>query len=167
MTSYLHSFPVCCFCIKRFFPVLSFFLTLVPASLQANQLDDITDLGLEELLNLEVFTASRKKESIYNSTSAVYVIGQQQIRRSGLQSIPELLRLAPGVQVSHISDNTWSISIRGFGGQFENKLLVMVDGRSVYTPFFSGVYWDVQDLLLEDIERIEVIRGPGGTLWEI
>ncbi|MEZ4483424.1 MAG: Plug domain-containing protein [Syntrophotaleaceae bacterium] len=87
------------------------------------------------------------------------------MRRCGATSIPEALRLAPGLNVARIDGNKWAITARGFNGRFANKLLVLMDGRSVYTPLFSGVYWDVQDTLLEDIERIEVIRGPGATLW--
>src|SRR5207237_10631022 len=87
------------------------------------------------------------------------------IRRSGLTSMPEALRLSPGLEVARQDSHTWAISSRGFNDEFANQLLVLIDGRSVYTPLFAGVYWDVQDLLLEDIDRIEVIRGPGATLW--
>ncbi|MBM4053244.1 MAG: hypothetical protein FJ264_00940 [Planctomycetes bacterium] len=92
-------------------------------------------------------------------------ITEEDIRRSGVTTIPELLRMVPGLNVAQIDTNRWAISSRGFNGRFANMLLVMIDGRSVYTPLFSGVYWDVQDTLLEDIERIEIVRGPGGTLW--
>src|SRR4029077_3759115 len=87
------------------------------------------------------------------------------IRRSGATTIPEILRIVPGLDVARVNGNVWAISARGSNSQFANKLLVMIDGRVVYTPLFSGVFWDVQDTLLEDVDRIEVIRGPGGTLW--
>src|SRR6185295_13691714 len=95
----------------------------------------------------------------------IFVITQEDIRRSGARNIPEALRLAPGIEVARIDENKWAITSRGFNGRFANKLLVLIDGRSVYTPLFSGVYWNVQDVFLEDVDRIEVIRGPGGTLW--
>ncbi|MCD4688920.1 MAG: TonB-dependent receptor [Desulfuromonadaceae bacterium] len=122
-------------------------------------------MSLEELVNLEITSVSKKPQTISDSAAAVFVITQDDIRRSGATSIPEVLRLAPGVNVAHIDGNKWAITARGFNGRFANKLLVLMDGRSVYTPLFSGVYWDIQDTLLDDIERIEVIRGPGATLW--
>src|SRR5439155_26194658 len=96
---------------------------------------------------------------------AIYVITQEEIHRSGVTNIPEALRLAPGVTVSRINSNSWAIGVRGFGTGLSRSVLVLIDGRSVYTPLFAGVYWDMQDTLLEDIDRIEVIRGPGGTIW--
>ncbi len=112
-----------------------------------------------------VSTVSRQKSTVGKSPAAVFVITNEMIRRSGARSVPEVLRMAPGVQVHRIDSNKWAISIRGFADRFSNKLLVQIDGRSVYTPLFAGVYWDVQDVLLEDVERIEVIRGPGATVW--
>lgn len=112
-----------------------------------------------------VSTVSRQKSTVGKSPAAVFVISNEMIRRSGARSIPEVLRMAPGVQVHRVDSNKWSISIRGFLSPFSNKLLVQIDGRSVYTPLFAGVYWDVQDVLLEDVDRIEVIRGPGATVW--
>ena len=125
----------------------------------------LTDLSLEQLMEVPVFSASRKSQNLSDVSSAVFVINQEDIRHSGATTIPDLLRMVPGVQVASIDGNSWAISIRGFNGTFANKLLVMIDGRSVYTPFYGGVFWDVQDTLLEDIERIEVIRGPGSTMW--
>jgi len=116
-------------------------------------------------MNIDITSVSKKPEKLSNAAAAIYVITQEDIRRSGVTSIPEALRMAPGVQVARIDSNKWAISARGFNDRFANKLLVLIDGRSVYTPLFSGVYWDMQDTLLEDIERIEVIRGPGATLW--
>ncbi len=122
-------------------------------------------LSIEDLTNLEVTSVSKKTEKLSDAAAAIFVITQEDIRRSGVTSIPEALRMVPGLQVARIDSSTWAITSRGFNGSFANKLLVLIDGRSVYTPLFSGVYWDVQDTLLEDIERIEVIRGPGATLW--
>src|SRR6185503_11456156 len=107
----------------------------------------------------------KKKQRLSDSAAAAYVLTNEDIRRSGVTTIPEALRLVPGVEVARITSNTWAITIRGFNERFANKLLVLIDGRSVYTPLFAGVYWDIQDVVLEDIDRIEVIRGPGGTLW--
>jgi iron complex outermembrane receptor protein len=132
---------------------------------QSQQPGDLTNLSLDQLMDIEVTSVSKKEEKLFRSAAAVYVITQEEIRRSGLTSIPELLRLVPGMQVARIDGNKWAISARGFNGRFANKLLVLIDGRSVYSPETSGVYWDVQDLILENIERIEVIRGPGATLW--
>ncbi|MES2961051.1 MAG: TonB-dependent receptor [Pseudomonadota bacterium] len=115
--------------------------------------------------NPQIFSLSKKKENAFDAASATYVLGSEDIRRSGATSIPEALRLVPGVQVARMSGNTWAISIRGFDRQFSNKLLVMIDGRTVYTQLFSGVAWDIHDYVMEDIDRIEVIRGPGGTIW--
>jgi len=116
-------------------------------------------------MNIEVTSASRKEQKLSNTAAAVYVINQESIRRSGATNIPDLLRMAPGVDVAQIDANTWAISVRGFNDRYANKVLVMVDGRTVYTPTTSGVYWDQLDVPLEDIERIEIVRGPGGTVW--
>lgn len=126
---------------------------------------DLSEMSLEELLNTQVTTAGKKEQTLSQVPAAVYVITQEEIRRSGATRLPELFRLSPGVQVAQINANSWAISIRGFNYRYSNKLLVMIDGRIVYSPVFSGVYWDMQNLVLEDIERIEIIRGPGGTLW--
>jgi iron complex outermembrane recepter protein len=125
----------------------------------------LVDLGIEELLNLEITSVSRKQTRLNNSAAAVAVLTQEDIRRLGATSIPEALRAVPGMQVARINANAWAITARGFNNQFANKLLVMVDGRTVYTPTFAGVYWDVQDMVLQDLEQIEIIRGPGATLW--
>jgi iron complex outermembrane receptor protein len=126
---------------------------------------DLTQLSLEQLMQVEVTSVSRKEQKLSRTPAAVYIITQEEIRRSGLTTVAELLRLAPGLHVAQINASTWAISARGFNGRFAGKMLVLVDGRSVYTPLFSGVYWEMQDLLLEDIERIEVIRGPGAAMW--
>ena len=125
----------------------------------------LIDLPLDDILKVKVTSVSKRPELLSDAAAAVYVISQEDIRRSGATSIPEALRLAPGLEVARQDAHTWAISSRGFNDEFANQLLVLIDGRSVYTPLFAGVYWDVQDVLLEDIDRIEVIRGPGGTLW--
>ncbi len=116
-------------------------------------------------MNLRVTSTARRPQSVAESPTAVFVITQDDIRRSGVTSVPEALRMAPGVDVARIDANKWAISVRGFNGRFANKLLVMIDGRSVYTPLTSGVLWDAQGPVLEDIDRIEVVRGPGASLW--
>jgi iron complex outermembrane receptor protein len=147
------------------------------AGSDAEDLDDILSLAEESLENLSakdvvvpqmdlvVSTVSRTESTVGRSPAAVYVLTNEMIRRSGSRSVPEALRLVPGLQVARINANTYAISIRGFNQQFANKLLVQIDGRTVYTPLFAGVFWDVQDVLLEDVERIEIIRGPGATVW--
>jgi iron complex outermembrane receptor protein len=126
---------------------------------------DLGNKSLEDLMNIEVTSVSKKEQKLSQIASAIFVITPDDIRRSGATNIPDLLRMVPGVDVAQINGSTWEISSRGFNSQFANKLLVLIDGRTVYSPLFSGVYWDVQDVPLEDIERIEVIRGPGATVW--
>ncbi|MGD9110367.1 MAG: TonB-dependent receptor [Phycisphaerales bacterium] len=130
-----------------------------------NNSDELLEMSLEELMEVPLTLVSKKDEKFFKAPAAAYVITDEDIRRSGHQSIPELLRLVPGIEVARLNGNKWAIASRGFNGLYSEKVLVMIDGRSVYTPLHSGVYWDVQDVMLEDIERIEVIRGPGGTLW--
>ncbi len=126
---------------------------------------NLAGMSLEDLMNVEVTSVSKKEQKLSQAAAAVYVITQEDIRRSGATNIPDVLRMAPGVDVAQIDGHVWAISIRGFGNRFTNKVLVLIDGRSVYTPTTSGVNWDQQNVPLEDIERIEVIRGPGGTVW--
>ena len=126
---------------------------------------ELKGLTLEELMRIEVTTVGRRPQPVADVASAIHVITQDDIRRSGVTSIPEALRLAPGVQVARLDAHDWAVSARGFNDLFANKLLVLQDGRTLYTPLFSGTFWDVQDTALEDIERIEVVRGPGATLW--
>ncbi|HEY4761536.1 MAG TPA: TonB-dependent receptor, partial [Thermoguttaceae bacterium] len=116
-------------------------------------------------LDMPVSTVARQQSTVGKSPAAVFVITNEMIRRSGAQTIPDVLRMVPGVQVAQISSDEWAVSARGFNQQYANKLLVQIDGRTVYDLFFGGVVWDVQDLILEDVERIEVIRGPGATIW--
>ncbi|HEV2694164.1 MAG TPA: TonB-dependent receptor [Verrucomicrobiae bacterium] len=126
---------------------------------------DLENFTLEQLVNVQVTSVSKKETGLFTAPAAIYVITQEDIRRSGLTSIPELLRMVPGLDVARIDANHWAISARGFNNQYADKLLVLIDGRSVYTPVSAGVDWNVQDTPLEDIDRIEVIRGPGATLW--
>jgi iron complex outermembrane receptor protein len=126
---------------------------------------ELVNLSLEELSNVSVTSVSKRPEKETEAAAAIYVITQEDIRRSGATAIPELLRMAPGLTVTRSGARDWTVTSRGFNGQFSNKLLVLMDGRTVYSPLFSGVIWDLQDTILEDIERIEVIRGPGATLW--
>jgi iron complex outermembrane receptor protein len=156
----------CCGCIY-----LPWLITLTAAGWAAEtrladpSMFELKQLSLEELMNIDVTSVSKKEEKLFEAAAAISVITQEDIRRSGATSIPEALRNVPGVEVARVDSHTWAITVRGFNSTTANKLLVLIDGRSVYTPLFSGVFWDVQDTLLEDVERIEVIRGPGATLW--
>lgn len=145
-------------------------LTVMSASLgivtvQAAPEAELADLSLEQLMEVKVYSAAKKEQALADTAAAAFIISQEDIRRSGATSIPDALRMAPGVQVAQINAHTWAISIRGFNSRISNKLLVLVDGRTVYSPLFAGTYWSAQDAVLEDIDRIEVIRGPGGTVW--
>jgi iron complex outermembrane receptor protein len=138
----------------------------MPAPVRATQAErDLTELSLEELMDTEVTTVSKKPERRVMAADAVYVLTGEAIRRSGVRTIPDALRLVPGVQVAQIDSHSWAIGIRGFASSLARSVLVLIDGRSVYNPLFAGTYWDIQDTFLEDIDRIEIIRGPGGTLW--
>lgn len=127
----------------------------------------LADYSLEQLMNVsvEVTSASRKPQKLEDAAAAIHVISREDIRRSGMSSLPELLRQVPGMQVAQIDGSTWAISSRGFNAKNSDNLLVMLDGRVLQTPTFTGVYWDMQDVMLEDVERIEVVRGSGGALW--
>jgi iron complex outermembrane receptor protein len=138
----------------------------LPAFAQESETSsDLADLSVEQLMNLEVTSVSKRPEKLSDAAAAIYVVTQEDIRRSGLTSVPDLLRLVPGMSVVQTNAYQWEITSRGFSGSSANKLLVLIDGRSVYSPMFSGVFWEMQDLPIDDIERIEVIRGPGSTLW--
>lgn len=127
--------------------------------------DDLTRLSLEELMTMEVNSAARKPQALADTATALHVITREDIRRSGATSLPEVLRLAPGLQVSRIDGSRYAVTIRGFASRYAGKLLVLLDGRTLFSPLFNGTFWESQDPMLEDIERIEVIRGPGGTMW--
>lgn len=141
------------------------FQGIAPAFAVSESLDKYLDMDLAQLMQVTVSSVAKKPQTLADTPAAVYVITQEDIRRSGVTSIPEALAMAPGLHVARISGSKWSVSARGFSGHTSNKLLVLMDGRSLYTPAYSGTFWDVQNTLLEDIERIEVIRGPGGTIW--
>lgn len=126
---------------------------------------DYFELTLEQLLEIKVHSASKKVEPVANAAAAVYVVTSEDITRSGVTNIPDALRMVPGMQVARTDSNSWAISIRGFNSGLANKLLVLIDGRTIYNPVFGGVLWEAHNLMLEDIERIEVVRGPGGALW--
>lgn len=129
------------------------------------QTPDLTDLSIEDLANVKVTSVSKKAESLFGAPAAIFVLTGEDIRRGGFTTLPEALRMVPGLYVAQINPHSWQISARGFGDLNNDKMLVLVDGRTVYTPLYGGVYWDALDMPLEDIDRIEVIRGPGGTLW--
>src|SRR6266849_1862740 len=135
------------------------------AAAQPGRSAELADLSLEELANLEITSVSRRAERLADAPASLFVITGDDIRRSGVTSLPEALRLAPNLEVARIDARQYAISARGFNNSIGNKLLVLIDGRTVYTPLFSGVFWDAQDTLLEDVDRIEVISGPGATLW--
>ncbi len=137
----------------------------LPGWAQQTKDPDLSQVSLEDLMNIQVTSVSKKEQKQSNAGAAIFVITEEDIRRSGATNIPDLLRLAPGVDVARVDANRWAISIRGFNDLHADKVLVLVDGRSVYSPSFSGVFWDMLDVPLEDIERIEIIRGPGGTVW--
>lgn len=127
--------------------------------------DNALELSVEDLLNVEITSVSKKAQSLNDAAAAVFVISNEDIKRAGVTSVPEALRMVPGLDVARIDSNKWAVTARGFNGRYANKLLVLVDGRNAYTRSFSGVYWENQDVMLEDLDRIEVIRGPGATLW--
>ena len=154
-TSMAFTFGLCCFAQPGF-------AQQPDSSLSAEALKQ---LSIEQLMNLQVTSVSKRPERLAQTASAIQVITQEDIRRSGASSLPEALRLATNLQVAQVDSRQWAISARGFNGTTANKLLVLVDGRTVYTPLFSGVFWDVQEVPLTDIDRIEVISGPGATLW--
>jgi iron complex outermembrane recepter protein len=126
---------------------------------------DLTQVSIENLMDIEVTSVSKKEQKLSRTAAAIFVITQDDIQRSGATNIPDLLRMVPGLQVAQINSDNWAITARGFDGQYSNKLLVLIDGRTVYSPIFSGVYWNAQDVPLDTIERMEVIRGPGAAVW--
>jgi iron complex outermembrane receptor protein len=161
----LHPFP------RRVAALLSLALLLAPAAVAAEAIEPagaeapLSRMSLEELAELEVTSVSRWPQRLAAAANAVFVITQEDIRRSGVTTLVELLRLVPGVHVAQIEANKWAVGVRGFTNRLSRATLVLIDGRSVYSPLFAGTYWEVQDILLADVDRIEVIRGPGGTLW--
>jgi iron complex outermembrane recepter protein len=140
---------------------------LVSAASAANfpSATNLAELSIEQLANVEVTSVSKKEQRLADAPAAAFVLSDEDIRRSGATTIVDALRLVPGMQVAALGANDWAVTARGFNSQFANKLLVMIDGRTVYSPLFSGVYWDVQQMLLDDVDRIEAIRGPGAAIW--
>ena len=151
--------------LSRAITVLVFAMAAGSSLSAQNSGGDLSDLSLEDLLKVHVTSAAKKDQPIGDAPVAIFVITAEDIRLSGAESVPELLRTVPGIEVARINSNSWSVTARGFSSKYADKLLVLLDGRSIYDPLFSGVFWDMQMPMLEDIERIEVIRGPGGTLW--
>jgi iron complex outermembrane recepter protein len=149
----------------RYWKALILLVIAAPVWSQPARDPELADLSLEELANVQVTSVSGRAESLSGAAASIYVIHAEDIRRSGVTTLPEALRLAPNLQVARIDASQYAISARGFNNAIGNKLLVLIDGRTVYTPFYSGVFWDQQDVMLEDVERIEVISGPGATLW--
>jgi len=139
--------------------------TSAMAAERSPSVEELAELSLDELANIEITSVSKTSQSLNDAAAAIYVITHEDIVRSGATRIPEILRLAPNLQVARINASNYAISARGFNGTVADKLLVLIDGRTVYAPFFSGVFWDGQDVPVENIERIEVISGPGATLW--
>jgi len=151
----------------RRLPILAGIALLALAGLPARavQTPDLTQKSLEDLMSIEVTSVSKKEQKTSQAAAAIYVISRDDIRHSGVLNIPDLLRMVPGLDVAQIDAGKWAISSRGFNGQYSNKLLVLVDGRTSYSPIFAGVFWDSQNIPLPSIERIEVIRGPGAAVW--
>ncbi|MCI0530622.1 MAG: TonB-dependent receptor [candidate division Zixibacteria bacterium] len=151
------------------FPALGIVLLLGFTSVVSGQTlpspSELKRLSVEELMNIEVTSVSKRPEKLLETASAIQVITQEEISRSGASSLPEALRLAPNLGVAQVNSNQWAISARGFNNTLTNKLLVLVDGRTIYTPLYAGVFWDIQSVLLEDLDRIEVVSGPGSMLW--
>ncbi|MDP2384897.1 MAG: Plug domain-containing protein [Bacteroidota bacterium] len=147
-----------------FFSVLIFSTKLISQAQDDSLLsiDKLKLLSLEELMNIEVTSVSKRPEKLNEAASAIQVITGDDIKRSGVKTVAEALKLASNLQVAQVNSSQWAISSRGFNNVLANKLLVLIDGRTVYTPLYAGVFWDVQNLLLDDIDRIEVISGPGG-----
>ncbi len=144
---------------------VSAFTVCFPSSVLSSEGVDYTVLSIEELMDVPVTSVGKKSQSLSDSAAAVFVISNNDLKRSGVTTIADALRMVPGLNVGTIDSNKWAITARGFNGRFADKLLVLIDGRQVYTPTFSGVYWEVQDVMLDDVDRVEIIRGPGATLW--
>jgi len=149
----------------RILALSAMLLLLVSPCWSQQQAPDLTKVNIEDLMNMEVTSVSKKEQKLSRVASAIFVITQEDIQQSGATNIPDLLRMVPGIDVAQINANTWAISARGFSDQYSNELLVMVDGRNVYSPTYGGVFWDTLELHLGDIERVELILVPGGSVW--
>jgi iron complex outermembrane receptor protein len=150
---------------KRAFLVAAVASLAMSGALAAPASSELSDLSLEQLSNVVITSVSRQEELLAHAAASITIVSSSDIRRSGARTLPEALRLAPNLQVARVDARNYAVTARGFNSAFENKLLVLIDGRSIYSPLFSGVFWDAQDLVMEDIERIEVISGPGSTVW--
>jgi iron complex outermembrane receptor protein len=142
-----------------------FALSFASPALAQTSPPDLSQMSLEDLMQIDITSVSRREQPASDAAAAIYVITHDAIHRSGMSTIPDLLRLAPGVNVAQINSTQWAVSVRGFNGLFANKLLILIDGRTVYNRIFSGVFWDAENLMIDDIDRIEVIRGPGAAMW--
>src|SRR5574343_908713 len=149
---------------KKYAILLSALLAAFAANSQANP-QAIDDFSLEDLVKTDITSVSRKRQSLIDVAAAAFVISSEDIRRSGAQALPDVLRMAPGIEVAQIDNGRYAVTARGFNGRFANKLLVLVDGRSIYHPLFAGVMWELDPIPLDDIERIEIIRGAGAVMW--
>ena len=147
------------------FAIIAEFAKATDTNQPPNSHHDFEDLTLEQLVNVKITSVSKKETDLFASPAAISVVTADDMRRLGITSLPEALRLVPGMDVAQINGNQWAVSARGFNAQFGRDLLVLIDGRTVYTPGSSGVYWNSQDVVMEDLDRIEVIRGPVATLW--
>lgn len=152
--------------LRRVVAGLAVIIWMCPASAYSQPpKPDLSQLTIEDLMNIEITSVSRKEQRVLDVAAAIFVITRDDIRRSGMTSIPDLLRMVPGVNVARVNGGLWAVTVRGFNNLYANKLQVLIDGRSVYNRVFSGVTWDSQDLVLDDIDRIEVIRGPSAATW--
>ena len=150
---------------RRCQPALGLLVCLINAPAWSGETNVLANLSFEQLSQIQVTTAAKRPEPLADTPAAVYVLTGDEIHRLGVTTLPEALRYVPGIDVGMIDASHWAVAARGFNGQFANQLLVMMDGRSIYNPSFGGVFWNAQDYLLEDLDRIEVVRGPGGALW--
>ncbi len=154
-----------CAAFRGFLIIVALITANMAVSQAQDEFDELAELSIEDLMFMEVSSVSKKNQRLSETATAIFVLTKEDIRRSGANHIAEVLRVVPGLNVAQLDANKWAVSARGFNHLYANKLLVLVDGRTVYSPLFSGVHWDTQDFILEDIERVEVIRGPGATLW--
>ena len=145
--------------------VAMIFMMVMPSLMAQAVPGDLTKLSVEDLMNVEVTSVSKKQQKVSRVASTIFVLTEEDIQNSGARNLPDILRMVPGLDVAQINGNTWAVSARGLNGQFSSDLLVLLDGRDVYSPTFGGVFWDTFDMLLDDIDRIEIICGPGGSIW--
>jgi iron complex outermembrane receptor protein len=167
MLSDLSGFPIFSRRVARLARVLTGFALLAFSGLpvHSQETPDLTQTSIEDLMKTGISSVSKREEKLLDTPAAVYVVTREEIRSSGARNVPDALRLVPGMEVAQINASTFDVGIRGFDERFSNKMLVMIDGRSLYSPIFGGIYWDSINLVMDDIDRIEVIRGPGGSLW--